>query len=1127
MNFKQKFVTTTAMALSLISAYGRRSYAACVTSAYQTYLCSGTNTSSQNFSLFNDATVSTAPGFSVNTNSGPAIQFSGDGNFSFTDLYHSYIASSGASSAGLSLINYSIGSITINVNSHIVSTSSNGIFAENAGSGPLTIITDEDSVITGGGIYSGISAINNGTSASALTINGSVTGPRYGVGIVNGSNTTDLTITTGANSHVSSTDNLALYAINNGSGDLSISHNGEIYSRYTGIRATNAGSSMTITTSADSIINAKYGTGILATNTHGTSTVNVDGTVNAGVFGLNITNNGGTDTIITTGDDSFVSGKYVYGISTRHSGTGILSITSNGDVYGGNTGIFARSYSGSAGLSINTGTASSITGNNRYGIDARNSGSNTGGLSITANGNVSSNSTGIFVRNYSMDTSIHIGANSIITGTNQNGISVRHNGSGGLSIENHGTITGDTGILIRNEGGTSNGLFTDGIIEGTGGLAIYFTPDYNGYIYQSTATPIEIAGGRIIGDVIDTNTQRGFSPVTVSGDFISEGNFQVSDFNVSSTGNFTLSAGNDLYSYNTIDVDGVFNADGGSVSANLSVNNGGTLNVNEDLNLDFGDFTNNGVTSIATGKTLIVDTMMAGTGELRFGFNDVNDHALLTVANGAADLTGQHIVVDVTGVTGLATGEQALIVTGQAPIIGGPGGTAIDVDDTSFLWNFQMVDGTGVGAPTSANDLFLIAGQSAPLNTLTTTTNNLHAANVLMTLQSTTNPELAQIVGNMNGASTQAEFNEVLEAVQPTNDMGESRIAADNTRRLMDIAMTRLDDLRDLFGRERKADTASLSQTGTLPEQKTGMQAWAMGFGDNPDDGSLDDNHGLDALNNREWQSASGQYSRQDARGGIDGYKAISGGAAVGIDTGNTLKDTVFGLALSYAHSKIDSDNANRSELSIDGYQAMFYASKNLRDNAYFDFMASYAQNNNDTTRHDVGGVPGLTAKGDFTSREIGLKGKLGQRIAYGDYTLAPAFSLNWLHYMADDYTETGAGGANLSVKSNSLDSLEVGYDLKVSREMKRDDGAILIPQVHAGYYYDVIGDSLQKTSAFAGGGASFTTESPDPARHRINMGAGVTWRGTGKWDYSLTYDLDARQDFVGHTAMAKAAFRF
>ncbi len=189
--------------------------------------------------------------------------------------------------------------------------------------------------------------------------------------------------------------------------------------------------------------------------------------------------------------------------------------------------------------------------------------------------------------------------------------------------------------------------------------------------------------------------------------------------------------------------------------------------------------------------------------------------------------------------------------------------------------------------------------------------------------------------------------------------------------------------------------------------------------------------------------------------------------------------------------------------------------------------MASYAQNSNDTTRHDVGGVPGLTAKGDFTSREIGLKGKLGQRVAYGDYILSPAFSLNWLHYMADDYTETGAGGANLSVSTKSMDSLEIGYDLKVSREMKRDDGAILIPQVHAGYYYDVIGDSLQKTSAFAGGGAAFTTESPDPARHRVNVGAGLTWRGTGKWDYALTYDLDARQNFVGNTAMVKAAFRF
>ena len=122
MNFKQKFVTSTAMALTLISGYGRRSYAACVSTGAPNYLCSGTNTSGQNISGVHNAHVTTAPGFGVNTNTGNAVVITGDGDLHFVDTNNSnlqatagwglYVLSTGDNGA-------TPGSVLINVNGTI------------------------------------------------------------------------------------------------------------------------------------------------------------------------------------------------------------------------------------------------------------------------------------------------------------------------------------------------------------------------------------------------------------------------------------------------------------------------------------------------------------------------------------------------------------------------------------------------------------------------------------------------------------------------------------------------------------------------------------------------------------------------------------------------------------------------------------------------------------------------------------------------------------------------------------------------------------------------------------------------------------------------------------------------
>lgn len=143
------------------------------------------------------------------------------------------------------------------------------------------------------------------------------------------------------------------------------------------------------------------------------------------------------------------------GIAAVNSGTGALSITSNGLVNGQfGTGIHAVNTASAVGdLTI---SVDRVNGG-ATGIDALSYG--TGVLSITATGNVSGGNTGITAFNASgTDLTISVAD---VTGATQAGIMARNYGTGSLSIEATGDISGGTqGIYARN------------VINGLGDLSI-------------------------------------------------------------------------------------------------------------------------------------------------------------------------------------------------------------------------------------------------------------------------------------------------------------------------------------------------------------------------------------------------------------------------------------------------------------------------------------------------------------------------------------------------------------------------------------------------------------------------------------------------------------------------------
>lgn len=155
-----------------------------------------------------------------------------------------------------------------------------------------------------------------------------------------------------------------------------------------------------------------------------------------------------------------------YGIRGRNLGTGALSITVDGDVTSNGTSSLSRgivAFNFGSNLALVTGTGADISGA-RYGILARNYG--TGSTTVTVNGDVTATGT------TGTDTALLARGNAAVTVTTAAGTA----------------ITGqETGILARSDGGVTT-VTVNGDVTGTNDDGIYARAGTSGSINITVAS---------------------------------------------------------------------------------------------------------------------------------------------------------------------------------------------------------------------------------------------------------------------------------------------------------------------------------------------------------------------------------------------------------------------------------------------------------------------------------------------------------------------------------------------------------------------------------------------------------------------------------------------------------------
>lgn len=803
----------------------------------------------------------------------------------------------------------------------------------------------------------------------------------------------------------------------------------------------------------------------------GTNTVTFDGTT-AGFTVAGTVNGtaGDTDNVVVSGGRTIVQSGVWGGVTTLNG----LTVSGSGTILDSNAAITsaATTIGSGATLDVGAGLLTSAV-------------ANSGTLLLSGTGGVTGNITGT--------GTLDVNENVSVTGNVAQGAATVAEGKT-LTVVGAAARTVTTDILL--EDATSNGTDAGLTFDNGANTTTYTGNITTGVDGEGLITFADDAGATLalVGNVGTSSVAVGTLAVAGAGaqTLTTTGNLYVDAITVNDADTIQF-LGTSAQTVSGTITDGILTVGNGTTTSDVTFSGAlaslasATVSANAAARFDAnatttGAFTNGGSAYIGQGTTLTAASYAgAGTYQIEvadagtLGTLEVGDFGRLASA-GAINLAAETVNFNVTG--NVETGTIASVFTGGAAAV-----AALAETDNSYRYAFDL--------QANGNNFDVVVTQITAAE-LGLTTSNDNVATILDSIDTTTNTELSAIIDNVAAAPTQAAANEVLEAVLPSVDAGAVSAGFNTSVQSLDVTNTRLAALRD----------GTTAQTGMVAgEMGNGVMAWAQAFG---------------------------KSGTQDRRDGVDGYDADTYGLAVGVDYENALPNTAVGLAFSYANTDAESENANTTDTDVDSYQISLYGDFDVTKQTYVTGTLAYANNNIDQVRHDVGGVSGLNASADYDSNQYIVYAEAGHKMDIANKTtLTPSVLAHYQHISVDSYTETGAGGANLNVAGDDLNVFELGLGAELAWDLEADGGEKVRPALNIGYRHDLVGDNVETTSTFTGGGASFQTQGVDPAQGTFNVGASLGVALQNNWELSADYDYEVKEDYDAHSGYVRAGYKF
>ena len=221
----------------------------------------------------------------------------------------------------------------------------------------------------------------------------------------------------------------------------------------------------------------------------------------------------------------------------------------------------------------------------------------------------------------------------------------------------------------------------------------------------------------------------------------------------------------------------------------------------------------------------------------------------------------------------------------------------------------------------------------------------------------------------------------------------------------------------------------------------------------------------------------------------------------------------------------------NNASTDINSYQLTGYLSREKlgAQELFLNAMVSVAYNDYESSRQVAVGGFTNTASADYNGMQYGARVEIGKDyfVEAAKTYLTPVASVQYSHLNLDSYTETGAGGANLTVNPEDVNTIDLALGVEASRVFELNNGGQLVPEARIKYLYSAGDTDMATTSTFAGGGNAFKTTGVDISRSGGQAGLGVTYKTPNGVELSANYDAEMRSDYFGHSAQLRFRYRF
>ncbi len=347
-------------------------------------------------------------------------------------------------------------------------------------------------------------------------------------------------------------------------------------------------------------------------------------------------------------------------------------------------------------------------------------------------------------------------------------------------------------------------------------------------------------------------------------------------------------------------------------------------------------------------------------------------------------------------------------------------------------------------------------------------------------------PNLAYLMGQIDGLSTASEVSDALIALTPPANNALVQASFTGMNSAFERINERMYDMH--LWMQQQAELNSGVNSG----DKFGV----LGF----------------------WAQALGAHLNQHERDGLDGYDANSGGLALGVDW--RYNDcTALGFAISYNKAKVNDHEANPKDENIRSWQGTTYAWIDYANGMYINAIMGLAFNDYDVDRTIRFNQINTVSNGNFNGWQFGLQTDAGWfLINNNDYFVTPFARLKYTLLSLDNYTETGAGPLSLRVDNQSIDQLLGGMGVKFGKPFTSKH-LVFIPEVTTLVSYDFVNDGEQSTSSFVGNSLEFATNGIKPGRAAFDLGVGVSTHIDEQSIFTIKYDLELRDKFNANSA--------